>query len=283
MGGWIFIFGTLVGCGVSIWQFRELELQIIAAMFVIALVYGLIGFADDLKKITKRDNDGISAGQKFLLQLAAALAFILLLRYLNFMTPNLYIPFIGITLALPMLAYEIFAAFVIVGAVNAVNITDGIDGMLTGVSLPIVICLFLIALKWQMAEQMMFALALIGGLAAFLMFNFNPAKVFMGDTGSLFLGGAICALAFSLDVPLVLVPMCLIFIWEVITDIIQITHFKYTKKKYGEGKRVFKTAPFHHHLEKCGWSEKRIFFVFTLVSIVCSAAAYYGVAFRYGI
>jgi len=283
MGGWIFIVGTLLGCGVSIWRFQDINIQVMAAMFVFGLVYGLIGFIDDLKKITKRDNDGLSSGQKFLLQLAAALAFILLLRYLNFMTPNLFIPFLGITIALPMLIYEILAAFIIVGAVNAVNITDGVDGVLTGVSLPIVACLFMLARKWQMTEQMVFALALGGGLLGFLLFNFNPAKIFMGDTGSLFLGGALCALAFSLDVPLVLAPMCLIFIWEVLSDIIQVSYFKYTKRKYGSGRRVFKMAPFHHHLEKSGWSEKKIFFVFTLISAICSVVAYYGVAFRYGI
>jgi phospho-N-acetylmuramoyl-pentapeptide-transferase len=289
MGGWIFIFGT--AAGVAVYLLRQLfnssaEMENITwkiplALFAFSMVYGFIGFADDLKKITKRDNDGLSSKQKFFLQLAAALAFILLLRYLKFMTPNLYVPFIGATVALPMLAYEVFAAFVIVGAVNAVNITDGVDGMLTGVSLPIVACLFLIAWKWQMTEQMIFALTLGGALVGFLFFNFNPAKVFMGDTGSLFLGGAICALAFSLDVPLVLAPMCLIFIWEVISDLIQVSYFKYTKRKYGSGKRIFKMAPFHHHLEKSGWSEKKIFCVFTFISIICSVVAYCGVAARY--
>jgi phospho-N-acetylmuramoyl-pentapeptide-transferase len=99
----------------------------------------------------------------------------------------------------------------------------------------------------------------------------------------LFLGGAICALAFALDVPLALAPMCLIYIFEVLSDIIQVTWFKYTKRKHGEGRRVFKMAPFHHHLEKSGWSERKIFVVFTIISVICCAATYFGIIERYGL
>ncbi|MDR2360942.1 MAG: phospho-N-acetylmuramoyl-pentapeptide-transferase [Oscillospiraceae bacterium] len=282
MGGWIFIVGTASGCAVFALLNPAADIKPILAIFIFALVYAVIGFIDDIKKITKRSNDGLSGFAKLLLQLAAALALILLLRYLGYLTPNLYIPFAEVTIPLPELAYEIFATFVIVGTVNAVNITDGVDGVLTGVTLPVAACFSALAFAWGSVGIGGFGIALVGGLFGFLCFNFNPAKVFMGDTGSLFLGGAIAATAFALDAPLALVPLCLIYIWEVLSDIIQVIWFKYTKRKYKEGRRVFKMAPFHHHLEKSGWSEKKIFLVFTIFSVICAAATYYIMFERYG-
>jgi phospho-N-acetylmuramoyl-pentapeptide-transferase len=275
MGGWIFIVGLTAGIAYACVR-RNADLALSGALLAFALVYGLIGFVDDSQKIKKRDNDGLSASQKLALQLAASLAFIFLLRYLGYLHPQIFVPFAKVKLQVNMVVYEVFAAFVIVGAVNAVNITDGVDGVLTGVSLPVVGCLTLLALNRGVGTVAAYGFALMGGLLAFLCFNFNPAKIFMGDTGSLFIGGAICAMAFALDVPLTLAPMCLIFVFEVVSDFIQVGYFKYSRRKYGEGRRVFKMAPFHHHLEKSGWSEKRIFVVFTAVSVVCSVAAYFG-------
>jgi len=187
---------------------------------------------------------------------------------------------------LPEVVYFIFAAFVIVGTVNAVNITDGVDGLVTGVSLPVALCYGALALHWGQyyLELGLFAAALTGGLVAFLLFNFNPAKVFMGDTGSLFLGGAVCGLAFAMNIPLILVPLGMVYILETLSDIIQIGYYKATG-----GKRFFRMAPLHHHFEMGGftgrgkkWSEKKVFTVFTLVSLICSVIAYLSVYMRYG-
>jgi len=253
-------------------------------VFLFALVYAAIGFLDDYEKLKKKQNLGLTAAQKFLLQLVVAIVLVLVLRLFGFLSPDLFIPFIGRTLFMNEIVYFIFASFVIVGTVNAVNITDGVDGLVTGVSLPVAACFGMLALHWGVMymELGLFAGALIGGLLAFLIFNFNPAKVFMGDTGSLFLGGTICGLAFAMNVPLVLIPLGVVYIAEVMSDIIQFAYYKATG-----GKRFFRMAPLHHHFEMGGWSgkkwsEKKVFTVFTAVSVLCSVIAYFSVYMRYG-
>ncbi|MBO6011868.1 MAG: phospho-N-acetylmuramoyl-pentapeptide-transferase [Oscillospiraceae bacterium] len=276
MGGLIFI-PAVVLTTLGLWM-KELAAGELAhvAMLVLALIFGAIGFLDDFEKVKKKGNTGLTALPKFLLQLAAALAFLLVLRLEGYITPNLYIPFFNVSVKLPEVVYFILAAFIVVGTVNAVNITDGVDGLLTGVTLPVAIFFAFAAWKWGMRVQGVFAAALAGSLGAFLIFNFNPAKVFMGDTGSLFIGGAVCAMAFSMDMPLVLVPLGMVYIIETLSDIIQVIYFKLT-----HGKRIFKMAPIHHHFEKCGWSEKKVFVVFTGASIVFAVIAWLGVMFRY--
>ena len=170
-----------------------------------------------------------------------------------------------------------FAAFVIVGCVNAVNLTDGIDGLAGSVTA--VTCVFFLAagLLAELTTLSLFASALLGGLLAFVVgYNHHPAKCFMGDTGSLFLGGAVAAMAFALDMPLVLIPVGIVYILETLSDIIQVVYFKAT-----HGKRFFKMAPLHHHLEKCGWSEWKIVGVFSAVTAVCSALAWLGIQGRF--
>lgn len=276
MGGLIFIPAVVITTlALSMKELAAGELAHVA-MLVLALIFGAIGFLDDFEKVKKKGNTGLTALPKFLLQLAAALAFLLVLRLEGYITPNLYIPFFNVSVKLPEVVYFILAAFIVVGTVNAVNITDGVDGLLTGVTLPVAIFFAFAAWKWGMRVQGVFAAALAGSLGAFLIFNFNPAKVFMGDTGSLFIGGAVCALAFSLDMPLVLVPLGMVYIIETLSDIIQVVYFKAT-----HGKRIFKMAPIHHHFEKCGWSEKKLFVVFTCASIVFALVAWLGVMFRY--
>ena len=278
MGGVTFIAGIL--CAVLITGIPELRAgdHSALAMLGFSLVQGAIGFFDDYKKVRHHQNEGLKAGQKFLLQLAVAVAFVLLLRYLGFLSPNLYVPFVGVTLPLPEPVYVIFAAFVILGTVNSVNLTDGVDGLVSGVSLPVLLCLCALAALWGKHAQGLFAAAAAAGLIGFLFFNFHPAKVFMGDTGSLFLGGAICALAFSLDMPLVLVPLGIVYICEALSDIIQVLYFKLS-----HGKRVFKMAPIHHHFEKCGWSEIKVFVVFTGVSLAFALLTFFCVRSRYGL
>lgn len=252
-------------------------------VLVFALVFGAIGFLDDWEKIKKKQNLGLTAKMKFLLQLAAALVFVLLMRQIGYLRPSLYVPFFNVTVNMPEWLYFVFAAFVIVGTVNAVNITDGIDGLAAGTSIPV--CLFFVVVTYRWGEAYLelgiFASALVGGLMGFLLYNFNPAKVFMGDTGSLFLGGAIAAMAFAYDMPLILITLGIIYIVETLSDIIQIGYFKLS-----HGKRVFKMAPFHHHLEMGGWTgkkwkEKELFFLFSGISLAFAIISFIGIYNRF--
>lgn len=283
MGGVIFISACALVCltvGFDCMRSGDFT-HIFVLLF--ALVFGAIGFLDDWEKLRKKQNLGLSAKAKFLLQLVAALVFVLLLRRMGYISTHLYIPFWNTEVYIPEVIYFILAAFIIVGTVNAVNITDGVDGLASGTSIPV--CLFFAAVSFLWGDKYMalgiFASALLGGLMGFLVYNFNPAKVFMGDTGSLFLGGAIAALAFAYDMPLILITLGIIYIIETLSDIIQVTYFKLT-----HGKRVFKMAPFHHHLEMGGWTgkkwkEKELFALFTSVSLVFAIISFIGVYNRF--
>ena len=288
MGGAMFIFGAILVCltvgadGMLHGRFEHIF------VLLFACVFGLIGFLDDWEKLKKKENMGLSSRSKFLLQLAAALVFILLMRQIGFVRPQLYVPFFQKTIYMPEWLYFVFAAFVIVGTVNAVNITDGVDGLASGTSLPVFLFYVAVSIAWgrRYQELGIFASAMVGGLCGFLIYNFNPAKCFMGDTGSLFLGGAIAALAFAYDMPLILVTLGLLFIIETLSDILQVGYFKLTKKRYGEGRRIFKMAPFHHHLEMGGWTgkkwkERELFFLFTGISLAMAIISFIGVYQRY--
>lgn len=272
MGGIMFIAGIFIAILVTGW--KDFAQGRFGALFVFlfALVFGVIGFLDDFMKVKYHKNEGLTASQKFLLQLAAAIVFTVLLRYTGYLTPDLYIPFFNVSFQLPWAVYMVFAAFVIVATVNAVNLTDGVDGLATGVTLPVALFFLAVSLMWKITDLSIFAAALVGGLCAFLIYNFHPAKVFMGDTGSLFLGGTVCGLAFALDIPLIIVLVGIIYLLETLSDIIQVTYFKLT-----HGKRIFRMAPLHHHFEMGGWSEEKLFTVFTLVTLVCCVLAYFGV------
>ena len=184
---------------------------------------------------------------------------------------------------MPEWLYFVFASFVIVGTVNAVNITDGVDGLAAGTSIPVFLFFVVVSILWgeNFLELGIFASGMIGGLMGFLVYNFNPAKCFMGDTGSLFLGGAVAALAFAYDMPLILVTLGIIYILETLSDIIQVTYFKIT-----HGKRIFRMAPLHHHLEMGGWTgkkwkERELFVLFTGISLVFAIISFIGVFHRY--
>ncbi len=278
MGGLMFLAGMIVAVmAACIPELRKGDWSA-PAMLAFALVQGAIGFTDDLEKLRKKGNEGLTAWQKSLLQLVVSVAFVLLLRYIGYLSPNLYIPFTDQVIPLPEPLYVAFSAFVILGTVNAVNLTDGVDGLVTGVTLPVALSFFALAVSWGMEPQAIFAAALFAGLIGFLVFNRHPAKVFMGDTGSLFLGGAVCALAFAMDMPLALIPLGIVYIVEAMSDIIQVGYFKLT-----HGKRVFKMAPIHHHFEKCGWSEWKVFGVFSGVSLVFAILTWLGLRGRYGL
>ena len=275
MGGIMFILGAGVAVFVLGWQ-QMLHGQFAHLyVYLFALVFGMIGFVDDYRKVRQHQNEGLTAKQKFILQLAAAIVFLCLMRYEGLLTNELYIPFVNATLTVNWIVYLAFAAFVIVGCVNAVNLTDGIDGLAAGVTLVVMVFFTMAAVSWRMLDLALFPAALTGGLAAFFVYNHHPAKVFMGDTGSLFLGGAVAALAFALDMPLILIPVGVIYIAETMSDIIQVAYFKAT-----HGKRFFKMAPLHHHLELSGWSEAKLVAVFSGITLVCCALAYLGIQGR---
>jgi len=283
MGGFMFILAILLVCLTvgfsSMLKGRYTHMFI----FLFASVFGGIGMLDDWKKISSKANAGMSAKTKFALQLAASALFIFIMMKTGFVRPHLYVPFFNVSVDIPTVLYYVFAVFVIVGTVNAVNITDGIDGLSATTTIPV--CLFYSVLAFYWGENYleigMFASALMGGLLGYLRYNFHPAKVFMGDTGSLFMGGVVAACAFAYDMPLILITLGIIYIIETLSDIIQVTYFKLT-----HGKRVFKMAPFHHHLEKGGWFGKKwkeveICALFGSISFIFAIISFIGVYHRF--
>lgn len=271
MGGIMFIaglVGALCACLPAIWAAADLRPVLI---FALSLIFGLIGMVDDYTKIKKKQNQGLTPLQKLLLQIAAAALFVTVLRSMGYITGHVYVPFVNVLWQVPWFLYLPCAIFVIVGAVNAVNLTDGIDGLAASVTA--VVALFFSGVFLALGDSSaVFSAGLLGALLGFLIYNKNPARVFMGDTGSLFLGGAVCGMAFACDLPLILVPVGIIYIAETLSDIIQVTYFKMT-----HGKRIFKMAPLHHHFEMCGWSEKKIVFVFTAITLVMCIVSYLGI------
>lgn len=284
MGGIIFIAGVVLVCiSVGFQSMMQGDYAHIIVLFL-SLAFGAIGFLDDYEKLKKKQNLGLTAGQKFLLQVAVAAVFVYLLRRVGVIQPNLYVPFWGVEWIMPEWLYFAFLIFVIVATVNAVNITDGVDGLVTGTSIPVFLFYTAVAFVWgrEYLSLGIFSSALLGGLLGFLIYNFNPAKVFMGDTGSLFLGGAVAGMAIALDMPLIIISVGIIYILEVLSDVIQIGYFKLS-----HGKRVFKMAPFHHHLEMGGWTgkkwaEKELFVLFTGISAFFAIISFFGVYGRFG-
>ena len=278
MGGLMFIIGIGVAILIAGWpnmmqgDFTHLY------VYAFAMVFGVIGYIDDYQKVKHKQNTGLTSIQKFLLQLAAAIAFLCLMRLEGLLSPNLYVPFFNTQIVLNWVVYLVFAAFVIVGTVNSVNITDGLDGLATSVTIPVALFFAVLGAYWAQFEQLgVFGGAMVGGLVGFLIYNHYPAKVFMGDTGSLFLGGAVAALAFAYDMPLILILVGIVYICETMSDILQVGYFKLT-----HGKRIFKMAPLHHHFEMCGWNEKKVVAVFTTVSTIFCVVAFWGVMDRFG-
>jgi len=276
MGGIMFIIGVGITVFVLGWkqmlsgQFDHLY------VYLFALIFGLIGFVDDYRKVRQHQNEGLTAKQKFLLQLVAAVLFLVLMRHEGLLSNAVYIPFFQTTVTINWIVYLAFAAFVIVGCVNAVNLTDGVDGLATGVTIVVMVFFTVTAVVWKMSALALFPAALLGGLAAFFVYNHHPAKCFMGDTGSLFLGGAVAALGFAMDMPLILIPVGIIYIAETGSVILQVAYFKAT-----HGKRLFKMSPLHHHFELSGWSENKLVTVFSAITLVCCALAFWGILGRY--
>jgi len=275
MGGILFIVASLVCIVTGIPAMRNGDYTHLM-VYGFALIFGLIGFLDDFISVKYKRNLGLTALQKSALQLAVAAVYLLLLRYTGHLSSELYIPFVNVSFKIPWIVYLIFAMFVIVGCVNAVNLTDGVDGLASGVTLPVLVFFLVTAVAAEQTGLSLFCAALIGGLLAFLVYNFHPAKMFMGDTGSLFLGGVVCGLAFALDMPIILILVGLVYIIETVSVMMQVTYFKLT-----HGKRIFKMTPIHHHFEMCGWSEIKIFVVAVTVTVIMCVLAWLGVMGRY--
>ncbi len=278
MGGIMFILGILVAVFVCVPLFyatagAETMLQQVRIYggALMALGFGIIGFLDDYISIVKKRNLGLTEKQKLVLQFLVAGAYLGSL-YLAGETSAMVIPFIG-TVDWGIF-YWIIALLGIVGMVNAVNFTDGIDGLNSTVTFFAALFLMLCAGALYLSGLSIFACAVAGGCLGFLVWNFHPAKVFMGDTGSLFLGGAVCALAFGLDMPILLLPAGLIYLAEIGSVVLQVTYFKLT-----HGKRIFKMSPIHHHFEMCGWNEVKICGVFGLVTVIGGVLAFLCVLF----
>lgn len=285
MGGLMFIIGIIVSfivgmltlhfSGASIESsyadvIEGRDLVLLIAGICLALGCGIVGFTDDFIKIKLKRNEGLSAKQKTLGQLVMTLGYTLTL----WLSHNTVweIPFIGTVNfeknILTAVVFWLISIFIIYGCVNSVNLTDGIDGLCSSVTTTVAITFIICAGLMKFAGLGVLAGALLGGVLGFLCWNWNPAKTFMGDTGSLFLGGMVVALGYAIKCPLLLLPIGLIYVCETMSDIIQIGYFKIT-----HGKRIFKMAPIHHHFEMCGWKEKKICVIFSLVNAISCAIA----------
>ncbi len=237
-----------------------------------ALASGLIGMIDDRAKLRKKRNEGLTAPQKFLLQLVLSGLYLLGMRLIGAINTSMRIPFTGIHLELGIF-YYIIALLLLCGVMNSVNLTDGIDGLASSVTSVVAMFFGAAAFFAGKADPSLAAVSalMLGSCTGFLVYNAYPARVFMGDTGSLFLGGLVVGAAFLADNPLIVIICGLVYICETASDILQVGYFKLT-----HGKRLFKMAPIHHHFEQCGWSERKIVAVFTVATVLFCAAAWFG-------
>lgn len=279
MGGLMFILGiflTVVICLPLYYLFannysvRLVESSLMISKIILgllmALAFGAIGYIDDYIKIVKKRNLGLNIKQKLLLQFIVAIAYLALVYFSESMHESVnmtrtIIPFFGNV----DIGFSKFpaTAILIVGMVNAVNLTDGIDGLSASITCFVGMFLLIIASFFSMMGISIVTAALIGACFGFLMWNLHPAKVFMGDTGSLFLGGMICSIACSLNMPIILIFIGGVYIMEMFSVMLQVIYFKLTR-----GKRLFKMSPIHHHFELCGWSEYKICMVFCLLTVI---------------
>ena len=274
MGGLMFVLGLVVCLLVNI---PTVEDHTVFYVLGLSLCYGLVGFLDDFFKLKFKRNLGLTSFQKAALQAAVSALFLyLLMRQGIIACDHLYIPILNISIEnIHPLVYIFFAMFVMVGCVNAVNLTDGLDGLCASVTLPVMVFFAAAAFCMGRYDLALLPAALVGGLIAYLFYYWHPAKVFMGDTGSLFLGGVVCAMAFSLDMPLILLFVGLVYIVETLSVILQVGYFKLT-----HGKRLFKMSPIHHHYEMSGWKEEKIVFVFAGITVLMCIVAWFGIAGR---
>lgn len=270
MGGLMFIFASIL-CLIG--NLPSMTDYSVFFVLVLGLCHGFIGFLDDFTKIRHHRNLGLTSLQKAMLQMAVSALFLYAMYKAGAMDTHLYIPFWNRSFDLHPIVYIFFAMFVMVGCVNSVNLTDGVDGLSSSVTLPVMVFFTAASCALGKYDLALLPASLVGGLIAYLTYNWHPAKVFMGDTGSLFLGGVVCAMAFALEMPLILILVGFVYICETMSDILQISYFKMT-----HGKRLFKMAPIHHHFEMCGWKEERIVLSFAGVSAIMCVLAWFGIS-----
>lgn len=266
MGGIISIIAiTILSAGVMIFYYKNGQIDIVkrlVPLLIATIGFGLVGFVDDFKKMVLKNTEGLKPTYKMLGLLIISVCFVLyLLNVLNIGT-DIYIPIIKAYVNIPVWIYIPFAIIVMLATTNAVNLTDGIDGLATSVTTIIIACLTVIGVIFNVREIIIFGAIVCGCNLAFLIFNLHPAKIFMGDTGSLMLGGVIAGMALVLKMPLLLLVIALIPVIETLSVMIQVTYYKKT------GKRIFKMTPIHHHFELSGWSENKIVTVFSLITLI---------------
>ena len=270
MGGLMFIFSLVTLLLIALPTVSDYSVYYVLAL---GLCFGLVGFLDDFTKIKFKRNLGLTSLQKMMLQLAVSALFLYLLYRQGTLVNSIYIPFANVSINIHPMLYIFFAMFVMVGCVNAVNLTDGVDGLCGSVTLPVMVFFIASAYAQNRLDLALMPASLLGGLVAYLFYNWHPAKVFMGDTGSLFLGGVVCGLAFALNMPLVLILVGFVYLMETLSVILQVGYFKLT-----HGKRLFKMSPIHHHFEMCGWKETRIVLTFAAVSALMCIFAWLGIS-----
>lgn len=267
MGGIILIISTLIISAFLYIDYSASEPEIatrLLPMIFVTIGFGLVGFVDDFKKVILHNTDGLSPKAKMAGLLIISIAYVAMLVFAFQNGTDIYIPFIKKSIELPVWVYIPFAVVVILATTNAVNLTDGIDGLATSVTTIILTCLTVISIIWNIKETTIFGCIVVGAGLGFLLFNLHPAHIFMGDTGSLLLGGAIAGISLYLKLPLLLLIIAIIPIIETLSVILQVSYYKKTKK------RLFKMSPIHHHFELSGWNENKIVSVFSLITLVAS-------------
>lgn len=263
MGGVAIIISIILMGIVSYIQYIKSEPEVaknLIPLILVSIGFGLIGMIDDFKKLVLKNTEGLKPAYKMLGLLIISVTFVIYL-YQKIGTDTL-IPFVKTYITIPVWLYIPFAIFVMLGTTNAVNLTDGIDGLATSVTTIIIACLTVIGIMFGVKEVALLGSIVCGANLAFLLFNMYPAKVFMGDTGSLLLGGVIVAMALYLKMPLILIVIALVPVLETLSVIMQVAYYKKT------GKRIFKMAPLHHHFELSGWNENKVVSVFSVVTLI---------------
>ncbi len=265
MGGVIMILNIIIMAIITMIQNQGGDWAGEQNLLVLAFItvgFGIVGLVDDLKKLLGKNTKGLEPKLKMLGLLLIAVIYVVFLTNVLKIGTDIYIPFFENTLTLPIWLYIPFAVFVLLATTNAVNLTDGVDGLATTVTTIIFTCLTVIGIMTETKEVALMGSILVGTCLSFLLFNLHPAKVMMGDTGSLLLGGAMAGIALYLKMPLLLLIIALIPVIETLSVMIQVAYYKKT------GKRVFKMAPIHHHFELCGWRENKVVAVFGAVTLV---------------
>ena len=274
MGGIISIITLIILSVFMYLEYKSTEPSVAQNLIPLALVtigFGLVGLVDDFKKLVLKDTTGLKPSYKMIGLLIISVAFVIfLLQFVNIGT-DIVIPFLKTCITIPIYLYIPFVICVMLATTNAVNLTDGIDGLATSVTTIIIACLTVVGIIYQAKEVVLLGSIVCGANLAFLLFNMHPAKVFMGDTGSLFLGGVIASMAIYLKIPLILLIIALIPVVETLSVMIQVLYYKKT------GKRIFKMAPIHHHFELSGWNENKVVSVFSIITLFLCIVGLYSI------